>query len=335
MDRFLVLSLVAILTVALVTSAAMPFGHADAASKKEKKIRDEISKAIGKATEGKYSSIEILSLKKFNSNSTVVVWNKTKVTPSPTPTPEPEPQPEPTPGTATTVAFVGDLSGTAVRDAIKSKNPELVVALGDLTYKGSLADYKTNWASDDFNIIKCVIGNHDASEDGSGGIVSEAKAACGDSFWLKVGNATLVMGFNTNAKPDALLTWAKDKFSDSGFMKGIKTVIFASHKGNHVAPNSHHPAESSVKSFYSSLASAVPSGVKVIEVNAHNHVLAAASSQGWYTSGGGGRSHYECGEDATWTFCNGAKYGFLSMQIDIKTGATTGTFYDTSGNKLN
>ena len=66
------------------------------------------------------------------------------------------------PATNTTIDLVGDISGTAIRDSINERNPDLVVALGDLGYKSSLSTFKKDYGI--FN-LKCLVGNHDSAED--------------------------------------------------------------------------------------------------------------------------------------------------------------------------
>ena len=90
------------------------------------------------------------------------------------------------PATNTTIDLVGDISGTAIRDSINERNPDLVVALGDLGYKSSLSTFKKDYGI--FN-LKCLVGNHDSAEDSGGApIVKEAPAYCGDWWNVKIGN---------------------------------------------------------------------------------------------------------------------------------------------------
>jgi hypothetical protein len=42
----------------------------------------------------------------------------------------------------TKIVLVGDISGTTIRDSIKERNPDMVVALGDLGYKTSLSAFE-------------------------------------------------------------------------------------------------------------------------------------------------------------------------------------------------
>ena len=91
--------------------------------------------------------------------------------------------PNPPPSSnVTKVVFVGDLSGTAVRDAVKKVNPDFVFALGDLGYQSSLSWFKSNWVNTFSPNIACEIGNHEsANEDGTQALENEARQLCGDS----------------------------------------------------------------------------------------------------------------------------------------------------------
>src|SRR4029078_6791075 len=60
------------------------------------------------------------------------------------------------------VCLVGDLSGSTVPNLMKGCDYK--IGLGDLGYKSDLSWFKS------LNFNKCVIGNHDATEDGSSSI---------------------------------------------------------------------------------------------------------------------------------------------------------------------
>src|ERR1043165_9989614 len=110
MNKLLLVGLISILAIALVTS------HATfAKSKVDKKAEKAIDKAIGKATEGKYSTIDMVNVSKFNDNATITVYNKTggSVITPPSPPPVPPPNPPPV-SNGFKLCMVGDLSGSAV-----------------------------------------------------------------------------------------------------------------------------------------------------------------------------------------------------------------------------
>ena len=284
------------------------------AKSKDSKAKDDFIKKAGKAVEGKWSKIEIGNMSLFGSkNSTITFYNKTKVITPPTPTSTPTPTPTPTPtGNTTVVCAVGDLSGSTVPG--KMKNCGEKVGLGDLGYGKDLSYYKK------LGFDRCAIGNHDAPEDGTAAIYKEAIATCGEFWSLKIGTATLLLGFNTNGNLDTQLRAAQDIVTDSAAMDGIKSVVIFSHKNCYTSPNSHHPVESSVKTLCDSLASSIPQGVKIYYVSGHNHQMASTVDGLKFVSGAGGRSHYDCGTDKIWNFCDNKNYGYLEMTIDNNNG---------------
>ena len=224
----------------------------------------------------------------------------------------PPPPPPPVPVVNTSkVCLVGDLSGSTVPN--KMKDCTLKIGLGDLGYQSDLKWFKS------LNFNKCVIGNHDAAEDGSSSIEKEALAYCGDHWSQKVGNATLIIGLNTNDGAGSI-SFVQSAIQDPK----IKTVVLMSHKGGHVPPSSHHPAEASA--LYKQLEALIPSTIKLIEVYGHNHVMSSAPSVNWYQSGAGGKSHYSCGTDQVWTFCDNTHYGYLELTISNTDGTTAAKF---------
>lgn len=280
----------------------------DAKSKsKDSKAKDDFIKKAGKAVEGKWSKIEIGNMSLFGSNSTITFYNKTKVITPPNPPPNPPPTPT---GNTTVVCAVGDLSGSTVPG--KMKNCDEKVGLGDLGYGSDLSYFKK------LGFDKCVVGNHDAPEDGSAIIYKEALAYCGDNWNIKIGQSVLIFGFNTNGDLSKQLAAGKNIFSN--LMTNVKTVVLASHKPCYTSPNSHHPVESSVKTLCDSLAGSVPQGVKIYYVSGHNHQMASTVDGLKFVSGAGGRSHYDCGTDALWNFCDNKNYGYLEMTIDNDNG---------------
>jgi len=131
----------------------------------------------------------------------------------------------------------------------------------------------------------------------------------------------MLFGFNTNGNLEDQLVAAK-KVS----LKGIKNVFVMSHKPCYTSPNSHHPVEPNVKAFCDSLASSIPAEIKVYYIAAHNHQLASTTDGTKFISGGGGRSHYECGTDAVWNFCDNKNYGFLEITINTINGNIASNF---------
>lgn len=312
-----------------------------AKSAKDSKARRDINKAIGQAVEGKFSSIKTVNITtKTAPNESITVYNITSLGSIPPLRPPPPPvcksgfheengqclpdvmTPAPT---GYKVCTVGDFKDSKVFDAMASHGCDYRIALGDMGYQSDLTLLKS------IHPDKCVPGNHDSVEDGSTTIEKETLAYCGNSWWVKFGNNTLLLGFNTNGDLTKQLNAVKPLFNDSKFMSGVKNVIAVSHKGGHVFPSAHHPAEA--KTFYADFEKAIPSGVKLFEISGHNHNSAAAPAKGWYIAGNGGKSFYACGADKDWTFCNNKTISYLEATIP-NSGEIAIHFIDTAGKTI-
>jgi hypothetical protein len=304
------LLLIALLTIILVSSTLI--SHDLFAKSKDKKARDAIVKAIGKAVEGRYSTIKIVQISKTGVSGYTMAYNNTKAVTPPSPPPNPPPIPTPM-GNVSKVCLIGDLKGSTVPNMMKDCNYK--IGLGDLGYAADLSYFKS------LHFNKCVIGNHDATEDGSSSIYKEALAYCGDHWSLKIGTATLILGFNTNGDASAQVDFIHSVLSQN---TQLKTVILVSHKGGHVPPNSHHPAEAST--LYKSLENSIPSGIKIFEVFGHNHLSSASDSMNWYQAGSGGKSFYSCGTSTVWNFCDNTHLAYLELTIDNSNGNTVAHF---------
>ena len=297
-----------------------------AKSAKDSKARRDINKAMGQATEGKFSDIKTVNISTYTApNESITVYNKTSRGSLPPIITPPEPQvcnktehidtttgfcvPDTTtaPAAGFKVCMVGDFKDSKVFDAMKTNGCNFRVAVGDMGYDKNL-DLLKSIAPD-----KCIIGNHDSAEDESAAIEKEALAYCGNSWWVKFGSANLMLGFNTNGDTAKQLTAAKNLFNNSQVMTGVKNIIAVSHKGGHVFPSAHHPAEA--KTFYADFEKAIPAGVKLFEISGHNHNSAAAPTKGWYVAGNGGKSFYACGNDKDWTYCNNKTISYLQTTI--------------------
>ena len=316
-----------------------------AKSTKDSKARRDIDKAIGRAVEGKFSTVKTVNISTYTTpNEMFTVYNKTSggsLPPIITP-PEPQvcnksdhlengvcvPDSSTTPAAGYKICMVGDFKDSKIFDAMKTNGCDYKIAVGDNGYSSNLDLLKK------IKPDHCVIGNHDSKEDGSSNLEKEALAYCGDSWWVKFSNHTLVLGFNTNGDLTKQLTAAKNLFADTGFMVGIKNIIAVSHKGGHVFPNAHHPAEA--KTFYTDLEKAIPTStdIKLFEISGHNHNSAAAPNMNWYIAGNGGKSFYQCGIDQNWTFCNNKTVSYLQATIgqnNNDTNKITVNFIDTTG----
>lgn len=217
------------------------------------------------------------------------------------------------------IDMVGDLSGTAVLNAIKKDNPDLVVALGDLGYQSTLSYFKTNWGTLAGKLV-CIPGNHEAPEDGSAALYKETLAYCGNPFFVKM-NSVLFLGLDTNGDTNKQLADLKNIP-----LNGITSVHVMTHKSCAVPPNSHHPVET--QAFCDGLKKAF--SVKTYFDSAHNHVMSASSDGLYKQSGGGGKSHYTCGTSTAFPFCDAKHYGFLQYIIKPN-GETSWKFIDANG----
>jgi len=283
----------------------IPHSFVNAKSSEEKAIDKALSK-VG------YKNVCKLGVTTKTNNQTQLIYSNSKCNPV---TPPPNPPPQPT-GDKTIVCLIGDLKGSTVPN--KMKNCNYKIGLGDLGYGSDLSYFKS------LNFNKCVIGNHDATEDGSTALYKEALAYCGDHWNLKIGQSALILGFNTNGDTASQLGEAKNVLGNPNTMANVKTVVFVSHKAGHVPPNSHHPAEAAA--LYNQLEALIPQGVTLYEIVGHNHVSSSAPSKNWYQAGAGGKSFYECGTDSVWTYCDNKTLQYLELTIDNQNGNTVAKF---------
>ena len=243
-------------------------------------------------------------------------------------------EPKSTSGT-TTIDAVGDLDcSNGLHDQIKKDKPDHFIALGDLCYDPDLSEFQGTW--NDINNGKefaCVIGNHDADEDGNPTIFKQAQQFCKDHWYLKVARGTtLLLGLDTNGDIHDQIVWGQNIVSDQTIMNGVKTVIFFSHKMAH-SPPSHHHVESPTIELYEKIQSSIPKGIGIYEVAGHNHIMAESKNDHWFVSGAGGESHHQDSTtDSVWPFVNDKDYGYLQLQIDDNNGNIVSThFYGLDG----
>lgn len=341
-----------ILPILIVAVLVFGIAHGYAASSNEES-KQKIITAINKAVEGNWSNIDVFSISKYHNDNTEVVINHTQPVDNQT---EPEPCPPgwflidgvcstddnpPKPSeNKTTIIMAGDISGSTIVSAVANEKADIFVGLGDLTYKSTLTNFKNDFGNI-AKIVKCLIGNHDSKEDGSAAIYEEAKQYCGEYWAFKVANGKAVLvGFNSNADATTLNA-IKDNITsllhDNDYMKGVRSVIFTSHKPcQDTPPNSHHGLETELKTFCDSVKTQVPEGVIAYFINGHNHVYSENLDRNIFQVGTGGRSHYSCGTDFIWPYCNNQDYGYLKMVIDggDKGGAIETHFYGVNGGKI-
>jgi hypothetical protein len=249
------------------------------------------------------------------------------------PVPEPEPTPVPEPVVKDIkVTVTGDIedgnAGNAVFQQIKKQNATYDFVLGDLGYESDLSWFKSTYGTLGDKMY-CIVGNHEAdNEDGSASIEKETLEYCGNSYWIKYYH-TLFLMLNTNDNQNTLITALDKVFANSTILNGVKNIHVNGHKGCVTPPNSHHPA-GEIKQLCDYIASKIPAGVKVWYNSAHNHVYSESADKTYKQSGAGGRSHYECGTNTQFPYCNNSNYGFMLYTIKAD-GTTTSQFIDFNG----
>jgi hypothetical protein len=259
-------------------------------------------------------------------------YNATDNTCRTKPTPPPVPTPTPPVGKDIKVIMVGDVedstSGKAVFEQIKKQNATYEFILGDLGYDSSLSWFKSTYGTLGDSMF-CVIGNHEANnEDGSSAIEKETLEFCGNSYWIKNG-VTLFLMMNTNDNQDTLITAFDKVLTNSTIMNGVKNIHVNGHKGCATPPNSHHDA-GEIQKLCDYIKSKIPSTIKVFYNSAHNHLYSESADKTYKQVGTGGKSHYTCGTNAQFPYCNNVNYGFLLYTIKAD-GTTTSQFIDYNG----
>ena len=316
--------IVPLFLVLAITSMLLTFTAASAQqivlSPADNQAKQDIVDALSKAVDHRWAQYDMINVSRSYDNSSFTVYNQSGFVPEPpiivVPPIENEteggpdvnvsepvenetetPPPSPVENETVTVALVGDLDGNEVIDAVAKSKSDYNIALGDLGYDKSLSWFNNAWGS--LENSKCVIGNHDSPEDGSESIYREAKAYCGDLWFLNIGNSTLFIGFNTQGNLQSQLESAKALINGAD-TEGIKNVVLVSHNPCATPPGSHHGVESNVKTFCDGVKSSLPQGVNLYGVAGHNHFMSHTSDDKWFISGSGGRSHYEGKTGSGW-----------------------------------
>jgi hypothetical protein len=322
----------------------------------DNQAKQDIIDSLSKAVDHRWAQYDMINVSRSYDNSSFTVYNQSGFVPEPPivvvpPVPEPvenetggpdvnvsqpvENETETIPPSPSAenktikVALVGDLDGNEVVDAVAKSKSDYNIALGDMGYDRSLDGFIAMW--NELSNHKCVIGNHDSTEDGSESIYRQAKAYCGDIWFLKVANNTLFIGFNTNGNLQTQLATAQNYVSSGSQLDGVKNIVLVSHKPCATPPGSHHGVESNVKAFCDGVKSKLPAGVNLYLVSGHNHFMSQTSDGKSFVSGAGGRSHYEGGTGSGWDYFNNNDDGFLQMQI---TNGNIGSFFYGTNNGL-
>jgi predicted phosphodiesterase len=237
----------------------------------------------------------------------------------------------------TVINAAGDIDcSNHLVDQVKSDNPDLFIALGDLCYKPNLTNF-TNIYADliKANKLACMVGNHDSEEDGNTELLNQTLELCGDHWYRKIANdTTLLIALNTNGDTESQTKWGQSVVTNGTLMNGIKNVFLLAHKPAHT-PESHHPARNSTIVMLSGIESNISKSIQIYEISAHNHIMAESSNGHWFISGAGGRSHYEGETSQEWPYVNTKNYGYLQIRINNTDGNVLSTnFYGLYGRLL-
>lgn len=237
----------------------------------------------------------------------------------------------------TVINAAGDIDcANNLVDQIKSDNPDLFIALGDLCYKPDLTKF-TNIYDDliKVNKLACVVGNHDSEEDGNSELLNQTLELCGDHWYRKIANeTTLLIALNTNGDTESQTKWGQSVVTNVTLMNGIKNVFLLAHKPAH-SPESHHPVRNSTIVMLSGIENNISKSIQIYEISAHNHIMAESSNGHWFISGAGGRSHYEGETSQQWPYVNTKNYGYLQIRINNTDGNVLSTnFYGLDGRLL-
>ena len=233
---------------------------------------------------------------------------------------------------------VGDINcSKTLHDQIKKDNPTIFIALGDLCYKRDLKNFTVTYS--DFKKekkIACIIGNHEAVENGNLKILNQALTYCGDHWYHKVANdTTLLIGLNTNGNASLQTAWGQSVVTNLTLMDRVKNVIIFTHKPAHTPPGSDHRAENSTVQMVSEIVGNISKNLQIYEIAAHNHLMAQSSNGHWFISGGGGARLYDFTPDPSWSFVNNKEHGYLQIRINNTDGKVLSTnFVDFNGKPL-
>jgi hypothetical protein len=220
------------------------------------------------------------------------------------------------------IAFVGDFDddsdSIAVRDSIYKMKPDLVVAVGDMTYKN---DSKfVEWKYRDLFNFRCIIGNHDVQKSD---LTERMNRLCGDHWSFLVDN-TVFIGLNSEGNLREQFSYYNKVIQNKNITKAIVII--------------HRPCiiENGVLySFCNKIIENKPVGMSVDFLSGHWHVSAFTKINGsqLYVTGNGGAFHQSCNKPI-FMYCNDVSYGFLLMEIKTSTSKINPVFYDTAGNIL-
>jgi predicted MPP superfamily phosphohydrolase len=284
--------------------------------------------------------------------------------PTPTPTPTPSPNPSPTPVSDFNFAAVGDWScNSRASETIanmKNKQPELILALGDFSYKSS-PDCWIDKISDIQDIIRITIGNHDAAEEESSALEEQYLEHFNlnkpyYSFDLKNAHFIMLSSQLAAKKGNEQYTFVDNDLKKASQNKNIKWIIVSLHKPLYTSP-SKHSAETDFRNVYHPLFDKY--GVDVV-LQAHNHNYQRSFPLSYNTqssssptitdnsksvykdpkgpifvlAGTGGKSLYDLAGKLPYIVTQLEEYGIFEVKITNGGTKLTGTFYTNSGNQV-
>lgn len=174
----------------------------------------------------------------------------------------------------TTIAFAGDFgceeNAINTLKKIKEKQPELFIALGDLSYKSSGKCWFTQ-TSDLNNKTRIVFGNHEVNDEGSPSLVNEYKKHYGISDYYSFNfhdihflmmNSEIIFGLNSPQ-----YKFVKRDLESASSNRTIEWIIVSFHQPVYTSP-SKHSANMTLREIYHPL---FDKNKVDLVIQAHNH----------------------------------------------------------------
>jgi len=285
--------------------------------------------------------------------------------PSTTPTPSPTPPPTPPPSDSTVnIAAVGDWSCSSQAQStlnnIIQKTPEVVLALGDLSYKDS-PDCWLKLISPIKSITKFSMGNHEEDEGSPSSLPTSYldKFGLGTSYYsFNYHNIHFLIlnseiAFNTNSPQ---YSFAKNDLAIASADASVKWIIVGFHTPMYTSPTKH-PPNVSFRETYHPLFDKYDVDL-VLQAHNHNYQRSypvtfnnAKSSEPLISSlqkndykdpageiylivGTAGKSLYSLNDQASFIIDQFEEYGFLNLEISNDGKILNGKFYSDKGGSI-
>ena len=285
--------------------------------------------------------------------------------PSNTPTPPPAPPPTPPPSDSTlNIAAAGDWGcssqAQSTIDNIVQKTPEVVLALGDLSYKDS-PDCWLKLINPIKSIAKFSMGNHEEDEGSPSSLPSSylEKFGLGTSYYsFNYRNIHFLMlnseiAFNSNSPQ---YSFAKNDLAIASADAAIKWIIVGFHTPMYTSPTKH-PANVPFRETYHPLFDKYDVDL-VLQAHNHNYQrsypmtfnnakssepLISSSQKNDYKDPAGeiyvivgtaGRSLYSLNGKASFNIDQFEEYGFLNLEISNDGKILNGKFYSDKGGSI-